>query len=153
MAEWWPLINLSIPVALFLIGYIAGSIVERAHFHSLEEREAEQRNRPVVTFRTLPGPSPASGFLVTGSAVISLDYFKRIVAGLRNLVGGRVSAYETLVDRARREALLRMCESAPDCDLILNVRIETSTLDGADGRNSIGSVEALAYGTAVVLPR
>ncbi|MCI5128213.1 MAG: hypothetical protein D3907_06860, partial [Candidatus Electrothrix sp. AUS3] len=33
-------------------------------------------------------------------------YFKRIVAGLRNIFGGNVQSYETLVDRARREAVI-----------------------------------------------
>lgn len=152
MAEWWPLLNLAIPIVLILVGSASGTWVERRHYRSLEAREAALRDRPVVTFRTTPQP-PAGGVLVTGNVVVSIDHFKRLVAGLRQLLGGRVASYETLVDRARREALLRMRESAPPCDLILNVRIETSTLDGGDGERSVGSVEALAYGTAVTLSR
>jgi uncharacterized protein YbjQ (UPF0145 family) len=87
--------------------------------------------------------------LVQGSAVISLDYFKRIMAALRNLVGGRVGSYETLVDRARREATLRMKESAGDADIIVNIRIETSTIGQSDQSRAIGSIEAMAYGTAL----
>ena len=48
--------------------------------------------------------------------VISLDHFKRFLAGLRALVGGRIRSYETLLDRARREALMRMKEAARDGD-------------------------------------
>ena len=40
--------------------------------------------------------------------MVSVDYFKRFLAGLRMIFGGRVSSYESLLDRARREALLRM---------------------------------------------
>ena len=44
------------------------------------------------------------------------------------MFGGRVSAYETLVDRARREAILRMKEEAKGADIILNMRLETSSI-------------------------
>ena len=74
-------------------------------------------------------------------------------AGLRNFFGGRVSAYETLVDRARREATLRMKQQADawGADTICNVRIETSSISkGAKGR--VGAVEVYAYGTALRLP-
>ena len=60
----------------------------------------------------------------------------------RGLVGGRVSAYESLVDRARREALLRMKGQARGALEVACTRITTSNLGP-------GSVEAIAYGTAV----
>ncbi|MDF3037266.1 MAG: hypothetical protein K0S28_2540, partial [Paucimonas sp.] len=64
------------------------------------------------------------------------------------IVGGPVQSYETLLDRARREAILRMKESCPDADQIINLRIETSSIsEGA--KNTVSSVEVLAYGTAV----
>ena len=92
--------------------------------------------------------------MVTGSIVISLDYFKRVIAGLRGLVGGRIKTYEPLLDRARREALLRMIEQARErgYDAIFNVRLETSRLANStrDGNGTAG-VEMLAFGTAVKL--
>ena len=89
-------------------------------------------------------------YMVRGSCVISLDYFKRFLASLRNLVGGRVRAYESLLDRARREAILRMKENSGGADLILNVRLENSAIGkSANNKKQIGSVEVLAYGTAV----
>ena len=89
--------------------------------------------------------------LVQGSAVISVDYFKRILAALRNIFGGTIRSYETLVDRARREAILRLKESAPaGTMIIINVRIETSTIGKNTHEKSVSCVEALAYGTALV---
>ena len=86
--------------------------------------------------------------LATGHVVVSVDYFKRVLAGLRNFFGGNVQPYETLVDRARREAVLRMKESCSDADQVINLRLETSSI--SKGRsNQIGTVEVLAYGTAV----
>jgi len=95
-----------------------------------------------------------SSDLVSGSVVISLDYFKRIIAGLRGIIGGRIKTYEPLLERARREALLRMTEQARDrgFDAVINVRLETSRLAnaGKDGRGTAG-VEMLAFGTAITL--
>ena len=62
--------------------------------------------------------------LVTGSVVISVDYFKRFVSFLRDIFGGRVGAYESLIDRARREAILRMKENAKGADIILNLKLK-----------------------------
>ena len=77
--------------------------------------------------------------LVQGGVVISVDYFKRIVTSLRNFFGGNIRGYETLVDRARREAILRLKESCPDATQIVNLRLETSSIYKGR-RNQIGSV-------------
>lgn len=112
----------------------------------------EVENRTFSTRRTPPGTPPGSS-LVAGNVVVSIDYFKKISAGLRNILGGRVSAYESLVERARREAILRMKEEARDigADAIFNVKLETSSITkGAKGQ--VGAVEVLAYGTALIPP-
>jgi uncharacterized protein YbjQ (UPF0145 family) len=92
-----------------------------------------------------------SAELVYGSAVISVDYFKRLLAGLRNIFGGTVKSYESLIDRARREAMLRMKEMAQGATVIVNVRIETAAVGKKANKKSIGCLEAVAYGTALTL--
>ena len=89
--------------------------------------------------------------MVCGNVVISIDFFKKFVSGLRNIVGGRMSSYETLIDRARREALLRMKEAAAaqGANYVFNVKMETSSISKGH-KDSIGSVEVLAYGTAII---
>ena len=144
--------NLIIILILFGLGYFVGSMVEKKHFQSIERREKRSVRLPVVTMdkSIREGETVTSSRLVTGSAVISIDYFKRILAALRNIFGGEVAAYESLLDRARREALLRMKFQVPNAHAIVNVRIETSTIGrSANKKNGLGSVEALAYGTAV----
>ena len=75
-----------------------------------------------------------------------------VVMMVDNLGWGEIGAYETLVDRARREAVLRMKERSRGADIIVNVRIETSAIGKtAENRNTVGSIEAIAYGTAVTL--
>ena len=149
------LFNFGLPLFLLMLAYFVGTIIEKRHFSSIRRREKEYFSYPVVSFDTMPEDWSASeATLVTGSIVISLDYFKRVIAGLRGLVGGRIKTYEPLLDRARREALLRMTESAraQGFDAIFNVRLETSRLANSrrDGQGTAG-VEMLAFGTAVKL--
>jgi uncharacterized protein YbjQ (UPF0145 family) len=92
----------------------------------------------------------ASARLVYGSAVISSDFFKDFVAGLKNLFGMRLDPYESLMDRARREAVLRMKRMAASADIIINTRIETSEIGSSSNRRAKGvAAEILAYGTAI----
>ncbi len=144
-------------VGLAVLGYFAGGLAERRHYRSIREREAELVHLPVVSSEDiLPDRPVARSCLVTGSVVVSIDYFKRILASLRNLFGGRVGAYETLVDRARREAVLRMKEQARrrGACMVLNLRLETAVVGrSADKKRGLGSVEVVAYGTALVPPR
>ena len=143
----------ALPVLLLVFAYFVGSMIEKGHFRKIRKREEAVHGFPVVSFDTMPDEWRAdSCTLVSGSIVISLDYFKRVIAGLRGLVGGRIKTYEPLLERARREALLRMTESAREqgYDAVFNVRLETSRLANArrDGNGTAG-VEMLAFGTAV----
>lgn len=137
-------------LSLLLIGFFFGRLAESRHYRSIAEREAKWVSLPTTNSRNPLAPSEQISHckLATGSVVISVDYFKQLLAGLRAIFGGPVQSFETLVDRARREALLRMKESCPSADEICNVRIETSSISNNSG-NGIGSVEVLAYGTAI----
>ena len=145
--------DLIIFLSLLALGYGAGTWAEKRHYRSIAEREKATINLPAVTLRSvdIPEHNIRSARLVYGSAVISVDYFKRILAGLRNLFGGNVKSYESLLDRARREALLRMKAMAGDATVIVNVRIETAAIGKQSRRNTIGCLEALAYGTALTV--
>lgn len=137
-------------IILIMLGYFFGRMAESKHYRSIEEREQFWMTRPASTYKTVSesGRTIRKSELVSGNVVISVDYFKRIMAGLRNLFGGEVRAYETLVDRARREALLRLHESCGDADEIINLRLETSSIYKGK-RKQVGSVEVLAFGTAI----
>ena len=146
-------LNFGAPLLLLLVAYVIGTMLEKRHFRSIRKRESDYAKFPVVTFDTMPDDwSASSATLVSGSVVISLDYFKRVIAGLRGIVGGRIKTYEPLLERARREAMLRMIEDArrDGYDAIFNVRLETSRLANSrrDGKGTAG-VEMLAFGTAV----
>lgn len=139
--------QLAIFVALLIAGFAIGALNERRHYASIRRREEEMRSLMIFAGRDMP--QAGEGWLVIGSTVVSIDYFKRFIAGLRQLVGGRIDAYESLVGRARREAVLRMKSDARTrgATHIFNVKLQTARVFYS-GR-STGSVEVLAYGTAI----
>ncbi len=145
-------LQIVIPILLLILGFGVGSYRERRHYRSIIARENAFRDVPVFSARSAPEiePPPRTE-MVRGNVVISIDYFKRFLAGLRMLFGGRVTAYESLVDRARREAMLRMREEARGrgARYVFNVRMETASISKGAGQ-AIGSVEVVAYGTAVI---
>lgn len=142
--------QITIFFVLIIIGYLIGQTLEKKHYKSIEERE-----QALVNLVTTSSKKPVGNIdtithskLARGNVVISIDYFKRFVALLRNLVGGNVRSYETLIDRGRREAILRLKESCPGAKQIINLRIETSSIYKGEG-GQLGSVEVLAYATAL----
>jgi uncharacterized protein YbjQ (UPF0145 family) len=145
------MIDLIIFFCLLSCGYFFGRYAEKKHFKSIIKREAELKNILAFSERLPPaGLAKQSGELVGGNVVISIDYFKRIVAGLRSIVGGRISAYESLLERARREAILRMKADAKNkgSNHIVNVKLETASITKGK-KNQVGCVEVYAYGTAL----
>jgi uncharacterized protein YbjQ (UPF0145 family) len=146
-------------LAIFLIlvtaGYFVGRRREASHYKSILRREKASQRMPIMTLKTVPENwNVSKAALVTGIAVISTDYFKMVTASIKNVFGGRLTTYESLLDRARREAVLRMKTEAlkMGANVVMNVRFETSSISGAkaSGRNSyVRSVEIIASGTAL----
>ena len=143
------LIELVLPWLLIILAMFTGTLLEKAHFRRIHQRERNFHALPTLNTRKIPeGTLVAESSLVMGGVVISIDYFKRFLASLRNIFGGEVKSYGSLLDRGRREAILRMKEQCAGADLIINLRIETSSISQG-GQKQLGSVEVLAFGTAV----
>ncbi|MFK5913189.1 MAG: YbjQ family protein [Woeseiaceae bacterium] len=142
--------DLIIFLILLSLGYGFGRYAEKKHYKSIIKREKELSYIPAIASKIPPfRRQDLNSQLVAGNVVISVDFFKRFIAGLRNIFGGRITAYETLLDRARREAILRMKEAAKElnAEMVFNIKLETSSISKGRGKK-IGSVEVLAYGTA-----
>ncbi len=146
------ILQISLVLFLLILGYFFGSYREKRHFRNLQLREKQVLNMPIANIgRNLPADITETK-LVVGIVVISIDYFKKISAMLRNLVGGRITVYESLLDRSRREAILRMQEEAMEwgASQVLNVRLETVAIGGRfGGKTDPGSIEVIAYGTGI----
>ena len=146
--------DLIILITLLALGYGFGTYAERRHFKSIIRREQGYKNILLIPEKHLPAELQGDNFVnqfVDGSVVVSVDYFKRFLSGLRAIVGGRVRSYETLLERARREALLRMKQKAKASGavMVFNCKMETASISKG-ARKAIGCVEVYAYGTAVI---
>jgi uncharacterized protein YbjQ (UPF0145 family) len=145
------LISLGFPLFLLLLAYFIGSHLESNHYKSIREREAATKDMVVINFPRFPFDVERAD-MVMGSVVVSHDHFKRFLAQLRIIVGGRIKSYEPLLDRARREAVLRMKDQAlaHGHNTVVNIRLETSRLaNSRRGGKGTAGVEMLAYGTAL----
>ncbi|MBU1068176.1 YbjQ family protein [Myxococcota bacterium] len=132
-------------VPMFIIWAI-GAWGERRHIRRILEREAQFRGFPVSNLKRLP-EGAQEAFLASGSVVLSADAWKTMLAGFRKIFGGRFKSIEPVIERARREAILRLLEDARSrgADCVHNVRLETANISNTQSL----AVEVIAYGTAV----
>lgn len=101
----------------------------------------------VTTALELPGKKITKNLgLVRGITVRSRSIVGAIGAGLQTLVGGNITLFETLCEKAREQAYERMIEHAQKmgANAIIGMRYDATDLGS-------GTTEVLAYGTAVVV--
>ncbi|WP_367111973.1 YbjQ family protein [uncultured Psychrobacter sp.] len=82
--------------------------------------------------------------VVYGSTVRSKHVGKDLFAGLKNIVGGELTAYTELLEESRQEAIDRMVlkAEAMNADAVVGLRFSTSSI-------AQGASELFVYGTAV----
>lgn len=82
--------------------------------------------------------------LVKGSTIQTVNAFKDIGAGLKTLIGGELTKYNEMMDKARAIATDRMIAEAEKlgADAIVCFRYSTSSIMQS-------AAEIMAYGTAV----
>lgn len=82
--------------------------------------------------------------VVYGSTVRSKHVGKDLFAGLKNIVGGELTAYTELLEESRQEAIDRMVLKAEalGADAVIGLRFSTSSI-------AQGASELFVYGTAV----
>ncbi|WDZ50528.1 heavy metal-binding domain-containing protein [Acinetobacter vivianii] len=130
---------------LFAVGWGFGRHIEQKHLRELDEKERQFAHIRIDTNRFVQITAP--GQMISSNVVISHDYFKYVLASIRNFFGGRLVSYESVVERARREAVIRLKQEAHamGAKQIMGVRLSTTEL-GMQG----GMVEVFAYGTAII---
>jgi uncharacterized protein YbjQ (UPF0145 family) len=97
----------------------------------------------------LPGHRIVSNFgVVRGIVVRSRSIVGNIGAALQTLVGGNITLYTELCERARADAFQLLLEhaAAVGANALIGVRYDANEV-------SAGVTEVLAYGTAVVVER
>ena len=151
-------IFLLLPIVLLVIFLIVGHMTEGKHLKSLAAREPLVADLTVTTLKRPCGQvlldKPPT--VVCGEAVIASDGFKSWLFGLKNMVGGESKTFVRLFDRARREATLRMLESAKaqGYNAVCNVRFGGTDIGGntsAGGKRANQMAVCLVSGTAYLM--
>jgi uncharacterized protein YbjQ (UPF0145 family) len=102
--------------------------------------------RLVTTAFELPGHRIVRNLgVVRGIIVRSRSIVGNIGAGLQSLIGGNITLYTELCEKAREDAYRRMMEHAAErgANAVIGMRYDANEL-------ASGITEVLAYGTAVV---
>jgi uncharacterized protein YbjQ (UPF0145 family) len=86
--------------------------------------------------------------IVFGETIIGANIFKDILAGIRDIIGGRSGAYERVMMEARETSLREMKERAEQAgaNAILAVKVDYETVGTGNGMMMV-----VASGTAVVI--
>jgi uncharacterized protein YbjQ (UPF0145 family) len=86
--------------------------------------------------------------IVTGEAILGANIFRDLFAGIRDIVGGRSSAYEKELRNAREMAMAEMAGAATElgANAIVGVDLDYEVL----GQNN-GMLMVSVSGTAVVV--
>lgn len=122
-------------LVVLVVGEFRRGRAESRHYRSLEARELEVCV-PITTGDGLIGPPRRvkGARMVWGNVAIPPRW---------RLVAKNTHTYQASLDRARREAILRMKESCPEADQLIKLRLETVS-------DLHGGVEVIAYATAIV---
>ena len=98
----------------------------------------------LATTETIGGKELEMLGLVKGSTIQTVNVFRDIGAGLKNLGGGELSKYNQMMNDARALATKRMVEEAENmgADAVVCVRYASASVMQS-------AAEVMAYGTAV----
>lgn len=101
----------------------------------------------VTTTNQIDG-SPVKKYIgiVAGETIIGANVFKDFFASIRDVIGGRSSAYERVLKEAKSTALKEMSEQAADkgANAVIGVDLDYETIGQ-------GMLMVVASGTAVVV--
>ena len=141
-----------VPTVIFLgLGIFVGGWAERRHFRSIIEREASTANMVSTQSKMFIQPQAFKPpRIVCSETVIASDYFKNFLSAFRKFFGGEMKSYNSMMDRARRETLLRLKEQAlaDGYNAICNVRLEPADVAGSSGAIRKTAVMVSILGTA-----
>ena len=132
---------------LGLVGWMVAFYFEKRHIQSMNRREIPLKDIAINNLKNCHFSEPKAATLLIGSVVVAHDYFRTLIIFFRKLVGGNIRHYERLVDRGRREALIRLKEEADLCgiDQVINIRFTATAISG----RFLNAVEMVAYGTGI----
>ncbi len=101
----------------------------------------------ILTTPTIDGKQINTYYgLITGEALLGANVYKDLFSGVRDVVGGRTSAYEEELGKARKLALESISKKAEElgANAIIGVRILYHNLGGTMGNTILVNVSGTA---------
>lgn len=134
---------------LLVVTAISWTLLEKRHMKNIVEREEQLQNIVIISKKDLNEFQSSGWWLLSSWVVFAIDYFRQFIFMFINFFGGRVVMYESVMDRARREAILRVKKQAQDYwfNCIVDLRIETATITSNNKNQNWWKVEIIAYWT------
>lgn len=88
--------------------------------------------------------------IVTGEAIVGANILRDLFAGITDIVGGRTSAYEEVLRKAKNSALeeMRILAGSMGADAVVGIDLDYETV-GSNG----SMLMVTASGTAVILEK
>ncbi len=140
--------------ALGLLGaFLAGNWIASRHDDDLTQRARAVADIRMTDMKLLidpvNGPQPPS--LMVSEVTLGIDHFRGFLGNLKNIFGGEVRSYQTTLERARREVIMRLLEQAhaQGFNAVANLRINFVDISGnATKARKASSVSIIASATA-----
>lgn len=95
-------------------------------------------------------PISADKGIVTGEAILGTNIFRDLIAGIRDIVGGRSASYESVLREARETALAQLQDEARRVGANAVIGVDTDYENISTG-SSGSMLMVLASGTAVLV--
>lgn len=143
--------DLLIILGLLVVTSISWTLFEKKHLKWIIKREEELKDIVVLSKNDLKNFEARGWWLLSSWVVFSIDYFRQFIFMFINFFGGRVTMYESAMDRARREAILRVKKQAKDYgfNCIADLRVETATITSNHKNQNWWKVEIIVYWTGI----
>ncbi len=142
-----------LPVFMLAFAWAMGVWVTRRHEADLAQRELAVAHILIHNSGRLQdattGPHPP--MMITSEVTLGVDHFRGFLGQWKSLFGGQVRSYQMVLDRARREVVMRMLEQANEMGYtaLANLRIDFADISGsALTRRKAADISVLATGTA-----
>ena len=134
---------------------ILGIRIENKMLRQIEIDEKELEHIKVIDVKNVPDDYLQRGCktqMVCGSITIAGNYVRNFFASWKNIFGGEIKSYSTLLSIARRSAMIRMKKEAAalNADCIINIKCSTANIMNSDQQQTGTSIEVLFYGTALI---
>ena len=151
-----PLFYVGTLIGFLMLGYFVGGFFEKWHYQDLERRESLVAGVLATQIKSFPlgVPTEQPPTMLVAETVVSSDYMKSFLAAWKRFFGGEIRSFRSIMERARREALVQLKEQAAEAgyNAICNIRVETVDVGGrgSNQKNKIVMASVMASGTAYV---